>query len=491
MIKPFLLSICIFIFSAASYGFDTGNNFYFDAFSIEQGEELALYADYAATPTFNLKIYRLDTSPATYVTSISGVQSTPQVSNTEGYVNGAGWQKTTSIKIGSNWPSGFYMVQMFNPSDVFMGYATFTVKMANPGTYSRLLYLDNAPTSVAYNNWGGKSAYADNSSDSVAATSVSLKRPGQNYLGYPEQSFALWAKSNNIAVEYASMMDIENDPTLLSHYAAVIIAGHSEYWSKKMRDNFDDFIRNGGNGVILSGNTMWWQVRIEGDKMVAYKETAVGKDPLKNDPVLFDADLTNDATVTSLWSDPNGANRPENLSIGVSFRSAGFVNDTWSGVYLSTSTNTYGGYTPTNPNHWVFNNTALKNGAVFGKNAGIVGYETDGALYTVNAKGQYKVTGNDGTPINTAILSVSDAKLCNVYCTDGHATMVLTEPFPNRNSGLVFNAATVGWAYGLYNQYDGRPQPLGLPVGSVDPAIDQITKNVLNHFLYYTGPTYR
>ncbi|MCX7088065.1 MAG: hypothetical protein NTV00_08445 [Methylococcales bacterium] len=484
MNKKFFLSVCIFLFSAASYGFDTANNFYFDAFSIKQGGNIGLYSDYTATPTFNLKIYRLDSAPATYITTIVGVKSTPQTTNNMAYVNGAGWQQTTAIKIGANWPSGFYMVQMFNPSDSFLGYAFFTVKMANPSSFSQILYLDNAPTNVAYNNWGGKSTYVDSSSDGLASPSVSLKRPGQNYVGYPEQSFAIWAKRNNIPVEYASLMDIEKDPALLSNYSEVVIAGHSEYWSKKQRDNLDNFIRSGGNAVILGGNTMWWQTRIEGDNIVTYKELAVGANPLKNDPVLFDTDLQNDATVTSLWSDPKGANRPENLSIGVSFRSAGFVNDIWSGVYIADKTNIYGAYTVTNANHWLFNNTGLTNGASFGKNAAIVGYETDGALYSINAKGQYKVSGTDGTPTNTTILGIADAKLCNINCPNGHATMVLSEPFPNNNGGLVFNASTVGWAYGLYYRDDGRSAPLAPAIGSTDPIIDQITKNVLGRFLY-------
>lgn len=489
MIKYSLAGCFALLFAVNVSAYEADNNFYFNAFSVKQGGTLQLFANFQETPTFNLEIYALDTPrPGTLIAKLKGIKSTPQLpSNDKAYENGAGWKPTTSLKIGTNWPSGFYGVALFDANNNYKGFAAFTVRTANPSSYAPILFLDSAPTNIAYNDWGGKSTYYGNQTDPVPATSVSLLRPGQNFIDYHAVSFSIWAKNNGIKVEYASMLDVEKEPGLLANYAMVVVAGHSEYWSNVMRDNFDSFIRGGGNGVIMSGNTMWWQVRIDtkNNKLIAYKERAVGKDPLRNDPVLFDTNLANDKTVTSQWSDSLGANFPENKSIGVSFRNGGYVNLYWNNVYVADEFNVHGAYTVTNAAHWIFKDTGLKNGDIYGKRATIVGNEVDGALFTVDAKGNYNVTGTDGTPVNTQILSVADARMCNDTCPKGAATLVVTEPFPNRNGGLVFNAATIDWTDGLYYSYTGNTAaaPLAPPIGTVDPIVSQITKNVLQRFL--------
>ena len=60
------------------------------------------------------------------------------------------------------------------------------------------------------------------------------------------------------------------------------IPGHSEYWSRKARENFDNFIDDGNDAMILSGNNMWWQVRYEnnGNVLVCYKDFEL--DPIED-----------------------------------------------------------------------------------------------------------------------------------------------------------------------------------------------------------------
>src|SRR3569623_2326024 len=74
------------------------------------------------------------------------------------------------------------------------------------------------------------------------------------------------------------MMDLHADSKLLRHYDALGIGGHSEYWSAEMRANVEGVSKCGGHLIILSGNTMLWQIRIEGDKIVCYRYAAA--DPL-------------------------------------------------------------------------------------------------------------------------------------------------------------------------------------------------------------------
>ena len=62
--------------------------------------------------------------------------------------------------------------------------------------------------------------------------------------------------------------DYEN----IKNYKLIIISAHNEYWTRKGRRNFDKFIDEGGDPLILSGNTMWKQVRYEDDKVICFNQ---------------------------------------------------------------------------------------------------------------------------------------------------------------------------------------------------------------------------
>ena len=85
---------------------------------------------------------------------------------------------------------------------------------------------------------------------------------------------------------------------MLNH-RAVIVSGHSEYWTKNMRDGFDAARDQGTNLLFAGANDAYWQVRYEdsscasdntvcgtvGDRrtMVIYKQEAANQtDPISN-----------------------------------------------------------------------------------------------------------------------------------------------------------------------------------------------------------------
>ncbi len=80
----------------------------------------------------------------------------------------------------------------------------------------------------------------------------------------------------------------------ISGAKVLIIPGHSEYWTRQARLNFDKFVDGDGvnpgkDAIILSGNTMWWQVRYEDDngnpQLVCHRGTHWGSyddDPVAN-----------------------------------------------------------------------------------------------------------------------------------------------------------------------------------------------------------------
>jgi hypothetical protein len=295
---------------------------------------------------------------------------------------------------------------------------------------------------------------------------VSTERPTGRGQWTEHREFATWLDKQGIAYEAASMMDLHRDPSLLNHYNLVILIGHNEYWSKEMRDNWDSYLANGGNGAIFSGNTMWWQVRFSADNkhMVCYKNAA--EDPFYG---------RDNSRVTVNWfSAP--VNRPANLSTGVSFRHGGYSDYTENGVQYYVK-NGYGddgsngGFKVADASHWAFAGTGLANNSVFGRNHGIVGYEVDGALFTMSG-GKPVVTGEDGTPTNFQILALAPAYAVNSpsgtpgivpnnHNGQGWATLGVFKP--SANSGTVFVAPTIDWTEGLN-----------------DPQVGQITKNVID-----------
>mgnify|MGYP000290693352 CR=1 FL=1 len=393
---------------------------YLSNFSVERGQSLNLYTSTTA-PTFDLQIFHNGTHWQS-VKKFTNLQGTYYSTPNNAWSQGAQWLNPVKLQTGSNWSGGLYTAVIKTKS--YSKQLSFAVRENTPGTKSKILLLDNATTQVAYNNWGGKSLYTFNSSDHIKAYELSLFRPGQNTALRQQREFIAWAEHKNIPIEYASTMDLNNHPSLLNNYDTVVLAGHSEYWTKGMRNAYDSFVQNGGNAMILGGNTMWWQIRLDGNQQTGYKNAAY--DPLYG--------TNNDLVTTNWYKAP--VNDPENRSTGVSWRNGGYVN---SQGFLPASQG-YGGYTVTDASNWVYDGTNLKNGDTLGQKNAIVGYETDGALFTI-VNGKPVVTGTDGTPLDFKILGYSPAHT-------GNATMGI---FQVPSGGTVFNAATVNWADGLWN----------------------------------------
>jgi len=118
-------------------------------------------------------------------------------------------------------------------------------------------------TYEAYNDWGDASLYTIHNGFQLT-NSVSFNRP-MNYdhaLIY-DTPFLYWIKTQDYQINYIADEDLD-DYSEISQASVIIIIGHNEYWTRRARYNFDKFIHNGGNAIILSGNTMCWQTRYEG-----------------------------------------------------------------------------------------------------------------------------------------------------------------------------------------------------------------------------------
>lgn len=70
----------------------------------------------------------------------------------------------------------------------------------------------------------------------------------------------VWLEQQNCKFDTLPDLLIDLTPSILSSYKSVIICGHAEYWSDRMLDAVKNYLDNGGNLVVLSGNTLNWRV---------------------------------------------------------------------------------------------------------------------------------------------------------------------------------------------------------------------------------------
>jgi len=349
---------------------------------------------------------------------------------------GCGWPPVAgcSVVIPNTWQSGYYVAKL-SAGNAYTE-IPFFVRSAAPGNSSKVLVKMSDTTVQAYTAWGSRSLYS-----TPFSPQVSFDRPYDDMSLFEryELPFLQWAEKNGYVFDYCSSVDLHRDSQILGSYRLLVCIGHDEYWSFEMRDQVEAFIASGGNVAFLCANTCYWQVRFDQDcrTMYCYKETDLGAghpDPVRDDP----------RKVTVQWKMPP-VNRPETTLTGVSYwYGAGWWNDPITAAR-------YRGYTVTDASHWVFANTGLSNGDVFGAGTSvddaILGYETDAV--------------GDGTPPSFISLATADLTDWGPGGQAGNATMGIY-----RRNGTVFTAGTVNWAGGLH--LDGTVTP-----------VDRITRNLL------------
>ena len=163
--------------------------------------------------------------------------------------------------------SGVYLIEKRIP---------FIIKTEEP-VDALVVYPSN--TANAYAESGGKSLY----SREERPPKVSFHRP------IPLESLSeVCLKWFDQLEDFTFGYIADSDMDLYDNIAkakVLVIAGHSEYWTRQARLNFDRFVDEGGHALVLSGNTMWWQVRYteDGSGLICYKDDAL--DPIP-DPLL-------------------------------------------------------------------------------------------------------------------------------------------------------------------------------------------------------------
>ncbi len=443
----------------------------------------------------------------------------------DAHSRGCDWPVAFELQVDPGWLSGYYEVVLTVDvgGKTRRNHAFFVVRPDPARSKATILLALSTNTWHAYNDFGGRNLY-------TGGTSVSLQRPmaagylhkppgaGQrvtclhppdpqmashvgylimNHLspyagsaGWPnwELPFLQWAEREGYAIDVVTNADLADHPNLLgpaTKYRLYLSVGHDEYWSGPMRDTVEAFIAAGGNAAFLSGNTSFWQVRLEDPNPAQGPATTmVGfKGYLKDDPV-YQTDKQ--AELTTLWSD-HLLDRPENHMTGVSFVRGGYHR------IGKRATRGAGGYTLHRADHWIFNGTGLDYGDVLGSEAAIVGYECDGCDFTYRDGLPYP-TGSDGTPANFEILGTAPA----AHFTRTTATR---PPAPNEPAEDEFVAARVfntrdqsaidkiSYGHAVLGSYVSPTGGVVITSGSTDwvwglaerdPLVERITRNIFD-----------
>lgn len=392
---------------------------YASSTSVHQGDTIGFHLgrdDSSQEGEVSLKVECIgrDSISQTFSTSVERLRP-PVTAPWEGY----DWPVRLRFRIPRDWPSGLYKLTD-NPEQPVL---FFVVLPTMKGSSSKILLQISYLTPAAYNWQDEISFYKPENENSrmQRARRVSLDRPLPNArsgaaLNYSNETKLIeWLKEKRIEVEYCSSIDLHESPELLRHYDCLVIAHHDEYWTKAMRDHCEQFIGNGGNVIVLSGNTCFRQVRLEGNNnrsVVFYKYAGLDTS----------APSSNETAIA--WAEPP-VNRPQNQMLGVGFTDGAF----------------FGRSTPYRfhfKDHWVFNGVSESMSPEF------MTYEVDAADFVEEPEGYPRVTGKEGTPLNTTILGSADM---SHWQKPGRATMTLYS-----RHGTVFNAATTDWVKELHRE---------------------------------------
>lgn len=506
---------------------------YTNRLSIFPGENLDIFISAGNSPC-SLSISRV-TGVRTRVYNVENIETQAQAVPANCSENGCGWNKTTSMKVQKHWPTGYYDMSL-KDSKGETTHHFFVVKARQYKARAVIVLATN--TYHAYNYWGGFNSYANveglmqgkmdlPSSQRQAIGNLSAQRPfSQNIINFPNTStrlvngrkrifreapfvidpamttqtefspfdgsagyinkwehvFVTWAEKYGLGMDFLTDKDLNDDKECVDGYKTVIVAGHSEYWTAEQRDCLDNYVENGGNLCLFTGNTSYWKIRWEnqGNTMVAHKWNGHKNDPLWHNP-------STRKNATHLWSHPE-FERPEAQTIGLSFVYGGYHR---MGNCVSKG---QAGFTIYDEKHWALKGADLFYGDVIGDEIPLVGYESDGCPMQFDDQGKLVVQSGKGFPENLQIIATVPTVLGEPN-NSGYAPTIPPEhldaiakiKFGNdkpesidrarlghaaiasftKGKGQVFNSGTTEWVHGLATN---------------EPHITKITMNVLRKF---------
>ncbi len=267
--------------------------------SVAPGDELELHVSTRPDARYRVDVYRLGWyggSGGRLVACLPGCDADEQGSARPipapqpgtGYL-AAGWPVTDSLRVSGDWVSGYYLAVLrltTGPQAGRGAWVPFVVR-ASDQTASAILVQASVNTWQAYNRWGGFSLYRGPSGESchAACSRVSFDRPYDqatpNFWDY-ELPLVHFLEQHGYDVSYTTDVDTDRDPGELLRHRLVVVAGHDEYWTKRMRDGFEAARDAGTNLAFLGANIGYWQIRYADNRRTIVEYRVASRDPEPN-----------------------------------------------------------------------------------------------------------------------------------------------------------------------------------------------------------------
>jgi len=191
-----------------------------------------------------------------------------------GYTSGReAWDVSASFST-AGFVSGMYLVKVVANTG---GETHIPFILRDDNRNRDLLVAMPTNTWLAYNNWTQKSLYnynsfgADTVTQSRRAAKVSFNAPLSNVLNdynwvlRTEFPLIFWLERMGYDMAYTDDVGLHSQPAQLRppKTKTLVIAGHSEYWTRDAFDNVKAARDAGTNIASFSANTAYWQVRYE------------------------------------------------------------------------------------------------------------------------------------------------------------------------------------------------------------------------------------
>ncbi|MDO3625948.1 N,N-dimethylformamidase beta subunit family domain-containing protein [Mucilaginibacter sp. BT774] len=403
---------------------------YSDKLTYYPGDTVTLYISGAANSNQTIKFTDAAEKVIRHINQAINIQAN---SSLKPWLNGSGYKPTVTVKLPADLKSGIYR---FIANGVII--CSIICKSKTKNNDITVVYPSN--TDNAYNIQGGKSLYKPDNSRSTVA---SYARSVWGAVDYTS-GFLKWACNQPYDIRYITDPDLD-DYTEIQDTKIIIIAGHSEYWTREARKNIDKFIASGKNVLILSGNTMYFQVRYNSTKdlMICYKDK-------KLDP------LGGTIYSTIFWSTPQ-LQYPVISSIGADFEGGGYGNKLENG---------FNGYKIVNEKSPLFEGTGLKNGDILS----LPTLEYDGApVIKMIHPGSSEIPVIDNSKLNFFKIELLGYDFAINWGNKGLGTFIVFKK--TAKSGTVVNVASTNWC-----------STTGIE-GKDGHKISQITKNMIEKSL--------
>ena len=345
---------------------------------------------------------------------------------------------TVSLPVNASWTPGEYLIESWDGNGL-AGFASLVVR--DDADRGGLVVVHSNLTWAAYSQYGASSLYkgADGAVDR-RALQTALQRPvtgaGASRLVVGDVPLTQFLEEQGIAARHIVDTDLDAWPSMATTATALVLPGHSEYWTRRMYDAALAARNAGVNIADLGANEVYWQARLQRD--------------VQGIPVTMTVDRT-------LAQDPLAATHPDEatvrwISSPLNRDPSALIGQRYSAV------RTQGSMQVWSLPRWLAVGTGLHVGALV---HGVVANEADGVR-----------PGSPATPPDLQTV------LLGLLTRPGYVDQLVSTTYYSSRSGAgVFAAGTTYWTCDLTNACPDSVAPL-----ATQDVVRAMTLDVLRGF---------